>query len=163
MLFNSLDFGLFLLIVTTVYSVIPRSARWVLMLAASYFFYMYWRAEYIVLIILSTLVDYVASIKIGESSSSRIRKLWLAASLTANLGLLGFFKYYNFFITDYPLIHERVTGLVSCYGSTYHDYNLRNHSGEIVDRSHYMDENHMNGKGADRFSAIFARELLLIK
>lgn len=68
-----------------------------LLLAASYYFYMCWRPEFIVLIMASTLVDYAAGLRIGSSTRPLTRKLWLALSLFVNLGLLFTYKYANFF------------------------------------------------------------------
>ncbi|MEX2445103.1 MAG: MBOAT family protein, partial [Alkalispirochaeta sp.] len=61
MVFNSLEFLIFLPIVVLVYAVIPARRRWFVMLVASYWFYMSWRVEYIGLIVASTLVDYLAA------------------------------------------------------------------------------------------------------
>lgn len=68
-----------------------------LLLAASYYFYMCWKMEYVLLIIFSTVVDYVAGIQIERSATKKRRRLFLGMSLVANLGLLFFFKYYDFF------------------------------------------------------------------
>lgn len=97
MLFNSLHFILFFIIITFVYFSIPHKYRWVLLLAASYYFYMCWKIEYILLIIISTLIDYVAGLVIGTAKSSRTKKIFLCMSLLTNLGLLFAFKYFNFF------------------------------------------------------------------
>jgi D-alanyl-lipoteichoic acid acyltransferase DltB (MBOAT superfamily) len=96
MLFNSIDFLLFLPLVVGVYYLIPHRFRWVLLLIASYYFYMCWKAEFIVLIVLSTLVDYVAALWMEKTASSRMRKMWLGFSLASNLGMLFTFKYLNF-------------------------------------------------------------------
>jgi D-alanyl-lipoteichoic acid acyltransferase DltB (MBOAT superfamily) len=97
MLFNSIDFLLFLPLVVGVYYLIHHRFRWVLLLIASYYFYMCWKAEFIVLIVLSTLVDYVAALGMEKTASSRMRKMWLGFSLASNLGMLFTFKYLNFF------------------------------------------------------------------
>lgn len=68
-----------------------------LLLGASYYFYMCWKLEYIVLILLSTGIDYIAGKKIGASDSKRKKRLYLILSLLTNLGLLFAFKYFNFF------------------------------------------------------------------
>ena len=67
------------------------------MLAASYYFYMCWRADYIILIIASTLIDFFAAKRMGQLKSQKRRKKYLILSLVTNLGLLGTFKYFNFF------------------------------------------------------------------
>ena len=97
MLFNSLQFLLFLPLTVIVYFSLPFKYRWAFLLAGSYFFYMCWRVEYIFLIIASTLIDYYSGIKIEESKNKKTKKKFLFLSLFFNLGLLGLFKYYNFF------------------------------------------------------------------
>ncbi|RJO71935.1 MAG: MBOAT family protein [Myxococcales bacterium] len=96
MSFNSLDYVFFLIVVVTLYFSIPHRFRWVLLLVASYYFYMCWRADYIILIVVSTLIDYFAGLAIGAAKRSSWKKAFLALSLTSNLGLLLFFKYYTF-------------------------------------------------------------------
>ena len=67
------------------------------LLFSSYYFYMCWRVEYIVLIIISTAVDYLCAIKMGDLHEKYKRKPYLIISLVINLGLLFIFKYFNFF------------------------------------------------------------------
>jgi len=71
-----------------------------MLLGASYFFYMSWKVEYALLIMFSTVVDFFAAQFIAASQAKLKRKLWLSASLITNLGLLGVFKYYNFFSSE---------------------------------------------------------------
>ena len=97
MLFNSLRFIVFFPAVVMLYFALPHRVRWMLLLAASYYFYMCWKAEYILLIVASTLVDYAAGLLMGRSKAPGARKLLLAMSLASNLGLLFAFKYFNFF------------------------------------------------------------------
>jgi alginate O-acetyltransferase complex protein AlgI len=96
MLFNSLEFLIFLPIVIIIYYILPHKFRWVLLLAASYYFYMAWNPKYIVLIVFSTLVDYFAAILMEKQKNKARRKVFLLISLAANLGLLFLFKYFNF-------------------------------------------------------------------
>lgn len=104
MIFNSLDYFFFL---TTVYFIywflLRQSVRWqnVLLLLASYFFYGCWDWRFLSLILISTVVDYFVGIKIDSSSKQTHRKLWLWVSVIFNLGLLGFFKYFNFFVDSW--------------------------------------------------------------
>ncbi|MBI4155166.1 MBOAT family protein [Candidatus Woesearchaeota archaeon] len=97
MLFNSLHFLIFFPIVVVLYFSIPHKYRWVFLLISSYYFYMSWKAEYIILIIISTLIDYIAGIQIFKSQTQRMKNLILCLSLLSNLGLLFAFKYFNFF------------------------------------------------------------------
>ncbi|PID91752.1 MAG: membrane-bound O-acyltransferase family protein [Bacteroidetes bacterium] len=97
MLFNSLEFLIFFPIVVAAYFAMNPRYRWILLLIASYYFYMCWNYKYIVLIMFSTVVDYFAGILMHKLEKKTPRKLLLMASLTTNLGLLFFFKYFNFF------------------------------------------------------------------
>ncbi len=99
MLFNSLEFLLFFPIVVFIYYKLQHKYRWVLLLVASYYFYMAWKPEYIVLIVISTLIDYTMSIRISEEKTVGRRRLFLLCSLLTNLGILFVFKYYNFFVS----------------------------------------------------------------
>ncbi|MCL4138179.1 UNVERIFIED_CONTAM: hypothetical protein GTU68_064966 [Idotea baltica] len=97
MLFNSLHFLAFFPIVVTIYFLLAPKWRWVLLLLASYYFYMSWKAEYIVLIIISTLIDYFAANRMAKIPNRAGRKKYLYLSLLSNLGILFGFKYFNFF------------------------------------------------------------------
>jgi len=97
MLFNSFQYLLFLPAVVALYFLMPHRARWVLLLSASYYFYMCWKPEYAALIALSTLIDYWAALRMGRVNERAGRRKYLVLSLLANLGLLFAFKYFNFF------------------------------------------------------------------
>ncbi|MBW8049758.1 MAG: MBOAT family protein [Cytophagales bacterium] len=97
MLFNSLQFLIFLPAVIIIYFSIPYKWRWLLLLIASYYFYMCWKVEYIILIIISTLIDFYAGIQMGKIKEKHKRRKYLYVSLLTNLGLLFGFKYFNFF------------------------------------------------------------------
>lgn len=108
MLFNSLLFAVFFPTVVILYFLIPYRFRWFLLLMASYYFYMCWRAEYIILIILSTAIDYFAALAIEKTDSKTKRKCFLSLSLFTNLGLLFLFKYYNFFSGSLSLLFNHI-------------------------------------------------------
>ena len=96
MLFNGFQYWIFFLIVVVLfYSVRFRLGKLIL-LCASYIFYMWWDPRFIVLILISTVVDYFLGIRL-EAASGRRKKFLLVVSLVVNLGILGFFKYYDFF------------------------------------------------------------------
>lgn len=100
MLFNSLPFVLFFLCFYFLYRTSRRSWRvqnW-LFLAANYIFYAYWDWRFLGLIALTTVVDYTVGLKIEATEEPRFRKIWLLVSLTTNIGVLAFFKYFNFFV-----------------------------------------------------------------
>jgi len=95
MLFNSIHFAIFFVVVTTLYFVLAHKYRWLLLLSASCYFYMAFVPVYILILGFTIVVDYFAGIYL-ENSSGKQRKIYLIASLIANIGVLAFFKYYNF-------------------------------------------------------------------
>lgn len=95
MLFNSLHFVLFFLIITPIYFWLPHIHRWKLLLAASCYFYMIFLPIYILILGFTIVIDYYAGIYIEKSEGEK-RKKFLVISLIANIGVLSFFKYYNF-------------------------------------------------------------------
>jgi alginate O-acetyltransferase complex protein AlgI len=104
MLFNSIDFALFLPIVFVLYwFVFHRNLKLqnLLIIAASYVFYGWWDWRFLSLILFSTLVDYVVGRKLGSEEHRGRRRLLLWISISVNLGFLGFFKYYNFFLENF--------------------------------------------------------------
>ena len=96
MLFNSFQYWIFFLIVAVLFYSMPFKVGKVLLLLASYMFYMWWDPRFIVLILTSTIVDYYLGMLL-EVATGRRKRLLLAVSLVVNLGILGFFKYYDFF------------------------------------------------------------------
>jgi len=107
MLFNTPQFFAFLAIVLILFYTAPRSWRKYILLAASYFFYMSFIPKFILLLLSLTAIDYTAARWIARTRSPRSRKAALVASLAANLGLLGFFKYYNFFAANVAQVIHR--------------------------------------------------------
>ena len=96
MLFNSFQYWIFFFIVAALFYSVPFRFGKILLLLASYLFYMWWDPRFIVLILTSTVADYYLGILLERASSGR-KRLLLVISLIVNLGLLGFFKYYDFF------------------------------------------------------------------
>ncbi len=104
MLFNSIDFAIFLPIVFILYWFVTNNRlglQNLLIVVASYIFYGWWDWRFLTLVALSSAIDYFAAIGIDRSSDAFKRKLMLGISITANLGLLAFFKYYNFFLDNF--------------------------------------------------------------
>jgi D-alanyl-lipoteichoic acid acyltransferase DltB (MBOAT superfamily) len=104
MLFNSLDFAVFLPIVFILYwFVTNKNLKFqnLLIVVASYVFYGWWDWRFLSLIFFSTIVDYSVGLGLNKTSSKRKRKLLLWASIAVNIGFLGFFKYYNFFLENF--------------------------------------------------------------
>ena len=108
MVFSDLQFWWFFVVVLLLVVVAARVTRSialqnVILLVSSYYFYGQWDWRFLSLIVISTLVDFVCALQMDKGGPGR--KNWLLASLATNLGILGFFKYFDFFIT------EAVTGL----------------------------------------------------
>jgi len=104
MLFNSLEFIIFLPTLFLLYwFVFQKNLRVqnLLLLISSYVFYGWWDYRFLSLIFLSTVVDYFIGLKIHDSNDKKIKKSYLWVSILFNLGLLGFFKYFNFFIDSW--------------------------------------------------------------
>ena len=97
MLFNSLHFLVFFPVVVGLYYGLPPRWRGLLLLLASYYFYMSWRAVYALLLLATTLLDYYSGYRMSQLPSKRARRPWLYLSLVSNLGTLFVFKYFNFF------------------------------------------------------------------
>lgn len=112
MLFNSINFAIFLPIVFLLYWFVAKNTlkfQNVLLLVASYYFYACWDFRFLFLLIFSTLLDYYSGIKIENSTSEKNRKFWFWLSIGINLGFLGIFKYYNFFV-------DSIQDVVSVFG-----------------------------------------------
>lgn len=104
MLFNSGIFAIFFICVFFLYwFVFNRSLKWqnIFLAVCSYFFYGCWDWHFMFLLAFSTILDYYSGIKIADSTSHKARKIWLILSVGINLGFLGVFKYYDFFITSF--------------------------------------------------------------
>ncbi len=97
MLFNSLEFILFLPMVVALYFWLPNRFRWILLLTASYYFYMCWNYKYVVLIFITTFINYLCGIGIARSKIKAFKILYLTAGLVASFGMLVYYKYFNFF------------------------------------------------------------------
>ncbi len=105
MLFNSYEFMFFFPIVVIAYFIIPQKARWAWLLVASYYFYMSWNPKYAILIATSTVITFLSGILISkanqienEGKRKKRKKMWVALSFGINIGILFFFKYFNFFL-----------------------------------------------------------------
>lgn len=96
MLFNSVQFAIFFVALYLLYINLDHKWQNRLLLVGSYIFYGFWDWRFLSLIAISTVIDYYCGLKI-YSSKGRKRKLFLSASVFANLSILGFFKYFNFF------------------------------------------------------------------
>ena len=105
MIFHSLDFVVFFVAVVAVYWSLPRSGQNVLLFLASYVFYGYVHPWFLILIATSTVIDYCAARGMEAWPAHRKRFLWV--SIISNFGMLGFFKYFNFFVEN---VHAVLSG-----------------------------------------------------
>ena len=104
MLFNSIDFAIFLPIVFVLYWFVTNSnlkTQNILIVAASYVFYGWWDWRFLSLILFSTLIDFSVGLRLKDEENQTKRKALLWLSIFVNLGFLGFFKYYNFFLDNF--------------------------------------------------------------
>jgi D-alanyl-lipoteichoic acid acyltransferase DltB (MBOAT superfamily) len=104
MLFNSFEFLLFLPAVFVLYWFVFNknlNLQNLLILLSSYVFYGWWDYRFLLLIFLSTIVDYLIGLSISTELSQKNKKMLLGCSILFNIGVLGFFKYYNFFIDSW--------------------------------------------------------------
>src|SRR5439155_1103596 len=109
MSFVSLVFWLFLPLVFTLHYVCPRrQCQNVVLLAASYVFYGWWDYRFCALMLFSSLVDYAVGLAIYRSRNPKIRKALLATGVLVGLGVLGFFKYFNFFADSLAILLSTV-------------------------------------------------------
>jgi len=99
MLFNSFPFAYFFAALLPTYWLLRNHYRWqnLLLLTAGYFFYACWNPKFLTLLIVSTVMDYACGIAVDRIEAPRKRKAFVALSMALNLGMLGYFKYFNFF------------------------------------------------------------------
>ncbi len=107
MTFDSRDFLIFFAVIFAAWFFVRNADKPIrngFLLLASYFFYGYWSPPFVLLLLLSTMVDFVLGRAIYNSTDSRRRKQLIGFSVVVNLGILGFFKYFNFFIDSAVMI-----------------------------------------------------------
>ncbi|GAB3991367.1 MBOAT family protein [Spirosoma daeguense] len=107
MLFNSLQFLLFFIVVTLSYFSLKWQGRWILLLVASCYFYMVFKPAYFLILLFTIIIDYIAGIWI-EKTTGPARKWLLIISLISNIGILAFFKYLGFFTENVSLLFEKL-------------------------------------------------------
>lgn len=116
MVFNSLEFLYFFAAFFLLYFGLKGKSRQWLILVSSYFFYGWWDYRFLSLIVISTLIDYTVGNAIARASLEKSRKHLLWISLFSNLGILGFFKYFNFFIGSFVELMNQI-GLNASYNT----------------------------------------------
>ena len=111
MLFNSLNFAIFLPTVFLIYWFATKGnlkLQNILLLVSSYFFYACWDWRFLFLLIFSTLLDYFTGIKMSDAKNQNSKKFWFWLSISVNLGFLGVFKYYNFFAESFVIALDNI-------------------------------------------------------
>ncbi|MEO7214163.1 MBOAT family O-acyltransferase [Mucilaginibacter sp.] len=148
MLFNSLLFLLFFLIVTIGYYLIPGKFRWVWLLLASCYFYMYFKPVYVLIIFFTIVVDYIAGILI-ENASGPKRRLFLIISIAANVGVLAFYKYFDFLAQNINVLSALVKGpqiplidIILPIGLSFHTFQAMSYTIEVY-RGNQKAERHL--------------------
>jgi len=138
MLFNSINFAFFFIIVTTLYFILPHKYRWLLLLGSSCYFYMAFIPVYILILGFTIVVDYFAGILL-EDTEGKHRKYWLIASLIANIGVLAVFKYYNFLNENLSVLlnsigyqnHIPHLGILLPIGLSFHTFQAMSYTIEV--------------------------------
>ncbi len=148
MLFNSAAFLIFFPVVTTAYFLLPHRFRWLLLLAASCYFYMAFIPKYILILVVTITVDYFAGLGL-EKFEGRTKRWVLIASILTNIGMLAFFKYFNFanenlaalanFIGwNYPI---QSLSIILPIGLSFHTFQSLSYTIEVY-RGHQKAERH---------------------
>lgn len=148
MLFNSIHFAFFFVIVTSLYFLLPHKYRWMLLLGSSCYFYMAFIPIYILILGFTIVIDYFAGIYIENAEGSQ-RKLFLIFSLMANIGVLAVFKYYNFLNHNFSfLLHGFALNNPFPYlaillpiGLSFHTFQAMSYTIEVY-RGHQSAERH---------------------
>jgi D-alanyl-lipoteichoic acid acyltransferase DltB (MBOAT superfamily) len=148
MLFNSWEFAIFFPVVTTLFFLLPHRFRWMLLLGASCFFYMFFKPVYILILAFTIVIDYFAGIWIGQVDK-RKKKFLLILSIAANVGVLAVFKYYNFIAINLngvlDALHSNDTipllKILLPIGLSFHTFQAMSYTIEIY-RGHQQPERH---------------------
>lgn len=149
MLFNSIQFLFFFPIVTFLYFLFPNNYRWLLLLAASCYFYMFFIPYYILILAFTIIIDYFSGILIQKTRDQNKKKYFLIGSLIANIGILAFFKYFNFFIDNlnaffYIFNEDNLFGRLSIVlpiGLSFHTFQAMSYTIEVY-RGNQKAERH---------------------
>lgn len=150
LIFNSLNFIIFFLVIISLYFTIPHKARWVLLLVASIYFYMSFIPIYILILFLIIIIDYFAAIFI-EKSTGRKRKMFLMMSIVANIGLLSTFKYYNFINDNLSFLLQSLglqsynlpyMNIILPIGLSFHTFQAMSYTIEVY-KGNYTAERHI--------------------
>ena len=143
MLFNSIEFLIFFPLVLCVFWIFLKNkikSQNIFLLVSSYIFYGFWDLRFLLLIILSTIVDFNIGLSISKKKNKSIRKSLLLISIFTNLSILGFFKYYNFFIEsasnllllfNYSITHNLYLNLILPVGISFYTFQTLSYTIDI--------------------------------
>lgn len=148
MLFNSIHFAGFFVIVSLLYFILPHKFRWLLLLGSSCYFYMAFIPIYILILGFTIVIDYFAGILLEETEGKK-RKIYLIASLIANIGVLAVFKYYNFLNDNLSVLLNSFgyqnqvphLGILLPIGLSFHTFQAMSYTIEVY-RGHVKAERH---------------------
>jgi D-alanyl-lipoteichoic acid acyltransferase DltB (MBOAT superfamily) len=148
MLFNSFEFLVFFIVVTITYFVLEHKYRWLLLLTASCYFYAAFVPVYLLILFATIVIDYFAGISIEKASPGNKKKV-LLISILANVGILFFFKYYNFFIENINAVYTHLgienelpdLSIVLPIGLSFHTFQAMSYTIEVY-RGHQKAEKH---------------------
>ncbi|TWT79377.1 Peptidoglycan O-acetyltransferase [Planctomycetes bacterium CA13] len=141
MLFTQIEFLIFFVaIFVAVWVTRGRATRNAILLIASYYFYAYWDVRFCGLLVLSTFVDYFVAIEIDRSDDPIVRRRWLWFSLAVNLGVLGTFKYFDFFIESAAMLfasaglHSHTLKLILPVGISFYTFQTLSYTIDVYRR-----------------------------
>jgi alginate O-acetyltransferase complex protein AlgI len=148
MIFNSIEFILFFILVTSLYFTLPHNKRWLLLLISSCYFYMAFVPIYILILGFTIVIDYYAGILI-ENAAGKKRKLFLMLSLVANIGVLAVFKYWNFIAENFSFLLKGFgmesplpyLSILLPIGLSFHTFQAMSYTIEVY-RGHQKAERH---------------------
>jgi alginate O-acetyltransferase complex protein AlgI len=146
MVFNSFEFFIFFIVISSLYFIVPYKFRWVFLLLASCYFYMAFIPYYMLILAGIIVIDYSAGIAIENARTKKRKKQFLILSLLANIGVLMVFKYYNFFIANIETItgHKNTLPYLSLLlpiGLSFHTFQSMSYTIEIY-RGQFKAEKH---------------------
>lgn len=149
MLFNSIEYFVFFSLAVLVYFALPFKYRVAWLLLCSCYFYMVFRPVYILILFFTIVVDYYAGLAIQGTENLKKKKMWLVLSLVANLGILAFFKYYNFLtasINDlFGILRINASGelldIVLPVGLSFHTFQAMSYTIEVYRQKQRAEKN----------------------
>lgn len=119
MLFTSIQFLIFFPLAVFAFFVFPKKFRWVILLGASYYYYMSWRPKYLLLLLALTIFSYVVGLLLDREQRPVVRRIFLTAGILASLGMLFLFKYFSFFGETLQILSDQIGMSISLPAFTF--------------------------------------------